>query len=153
MSITTKTGDEGMTSIGGPPLPKDDPRVECLGALDELDAFLADTAGSSEIIAAVREDLSSLIMPAVCGVRNVLRTGHLEDRIAELEKHGYSVRFGLAWERGAKLNIARTVCRRAERRAVTFGRLSGDYAVAAYLNRLSDLLFLLAAAKENTGTL
>jgi cob(I)alamin adenosyltransferase len=141
-----------MTSIGGAPLSKDDSRVECLGALDELDAFLADAAGSSEIIDAVRRELSAVIMPAVCGIRAVSGTGRLESWIAKLEERGSSVRFGLAWKRGAKLNLARTVCRRAERRAVTFGRLSGDYAVAVYLNRLSDLLFLLASAEENAAS-
>jgi cob(I)alamin adenosyltransferase len=170
VKITTKTGDGGYTGLSaGGRVPKDDPRVECLGAVDELDAFLtaALLAGPSpraaETVNAVRDELFSVILPAVAGIPSrPADIARLEVWIAELEAR---IRrdngFVRAWTRpaSAALNIARTICRRAERRAVTLGRsgtidknTDGGNAegntVMVYLNRLSDLLFLLAAGEE-----
>jgi cob(I)alamin adenosyltransferase len=133
MKVTTKTGDGGYTDLSsGVRVPKDDPRVACLGAVDELDAVLAGAllAGLSprgaETIAAVREELYSVILPAIAGLPSCpANVAYLESNIAELEAllHRDSG-FVRAWTRpaAAALNIARTICRRAEREAVPLGR-------------------------------
>jgi cob(I)alamin adenosyltransferase len=186
MKVTTKTGDGGYTGLpSGVRVPKNDPRVACLGAVDELDAVLAGAllAGPSprgaETITAVREELFSVILPAIADIPSrPADVACLERNIAELEallhRDGGFVR---AWTRqaSAALNIARTICRRAEREAVTLSR-PGDApvlsssagengggvegarspggetpengGVVVYLNRLSDLLFLLAVNEE-----
>jgi cob(I)alamin adenosyltransferase len=170
--VTTKTGDGGYTGLPlGLRVPKDDPRIECLGAVDELDAFLAGallaglSSRSAETISAVRNELSTVILPTVAGLPSRLADiTRLECNIAELEAQIHRDNgFVRAWTRPASavLNIARTICRRAEREAVTLSRsgadnaasgLSGDErpenGVTAYLNRLSDLLFLLAVNEE-----
>ena len=159
MSVTTKTGDSGTTGLpGGARVPKDDPRIECLGALDELDAFLAAAqyeAGKTappvsrvaQITGEVRTELVS-VMAAVTGTERAPCPARLESFIAELEAIGpLPPGFLRNWENptALHLNIARTVCRRAERRAVTLAGQTDTSAAAVYLNRLSDLLFLLAA--------
>lgn len=183
MKVTTKTGDGGYTGLpSGVRVPKNDPRIACLGAVDELDAVLAGAllAGPSprgaETITAVREELFSVILPAIAGIPpRPADVAYLERNIAELEAllHRDSG-FVRAWTRpaSAALNIARTICRRAEREAVTLIRRgaagawspggetpenSGDAPALSssagengcvYLNRLSDLLFLLAVNEE-----
>ncbi|MDR0403678.1 MAG: ATP:cob(I)alamin adenosyltransferase [Treponema sp.] len=167
MKITSKTGDGGYTGLpAGVRVSKDDPRIECLGAVDELDAFLAAAllAGISprcaETLAAVRDELFAVIMPAIAGIPSrPADTARLEERIAEIEARIHRDNgFVRAWTRPAPaaLNVARTICRRAEREAVTLSRSGtdggagrdGENGVTAYLNRLSDLLFLLALNEE-----
>jgi cob(I)alamin adenosyltransferase len=185
LKITTKTGDGGYTGLpSGIRVPKNDPRIECLGAVDELDAVLAGallagpSSRSAETISAVREELFSVILPAIAGLPSrPANIAYLENNIADLEtllhRSGGFVR---AWTRppSAALNIARTVCRRAEREAVALSRpgaaaapLSPAFAPKApdasdkgaddengcgvYLNRLSDLLFLLAVHEETAS--
>ncbi|MDR1902702.1 MAG: ATP:cob(I)alamin adenosyltransferase [Treponema sp.] len=180
MGISTKTGDRGETTLpGSSGVSKTDPRIEALGTADELDAFLADAllAGPSsetgKILAALREELSGVLMPAIARLPAVGETTRekehpgeapapditrLEGWIAELEGRRPPSGFIHAWktQAAAKLNIARTVCRRAERRiALVSGALSGPAdsgAVLAWFNRLSDLLFLLAAAELNKSS-
>jgi cob(I)alamin adenosyltransferase len=151
-----RPGDDGYTEIiGGSRLPKDHPILECLGAFDELNAFLGDAKAaltgkgdSAGIINAIQNDLIRL-MGIIAGTP-LPAEGIGEDRldgiIRKLEAEmppftSFSVPG--ANPVSAKLHIARTVCRRAERRLVTLG---GETAAAAcpYMNRLSDLLFLLA---------
>lgn len=157
MQIATKTGDDGCTDIiGGTRLPKDHPIVECLGTLDELNAFLGDAkamlgdTGTAGIIDGIQQDLFTL-MGVLAGMP-VPAEGLGEDRLntlifqmeAELPPCSLFAVPGVN-SVSAKLHIARTVCRRAERRLVSLG-LGGETraAVAPYINRLSDLLFLLA---------
>ncbi|MDR2663502.1 MAG: ATP:cob(I)alamin adenosyltransferase [Treponema sp.] len=201
MGISTGQGDGGFTGLPGTAaegsrpfrtggVRKDDPRVECLGALDELDAFLAlcenlatKTDGAfrpKEIIGAIRKELFDTVMPGVIALNagNVLpQTRRLEQWIAELEQkrpvRGFIRNWGRPGAGGAAayLNIARTVCRRAERRMASLALPPGPAADAerepaaekpecaadkpepaympllAWINRLSDLLFLLAAAE------
>jgi cob(I)alamin adenosyltransferase len=142
--------------------------------VDELDAFLAGAllAGPSsrgaETVGAVREELFAVLLPAIAGIPSrPPDIALLESRIAELEARIHRDNgFVRAWTRPVPvaLNIARTICRRAERDAVTLSRsgagnaapgLSGGERpaengcdVAVYLNRLSDLLFLLAVSEE-----
>jgi cob(I)alamin adenosyltransferase len=183
--ISTKQGDGGFTGLPGAAaaVRKDDPRIECLGALDELDAFLAlcenlaqkadGVSRIADIITCVRRELFDTAMPAVIALNaggELPRTGRLEQWIAELERE-YPVRgFIRDWGKAssacsgsaaAYLNIARTICRRAERRMVSFAVPPGtgpgtaderEHAaympLLAWINRLSDLLFLLAAAEQ-----
>jgi cob(I)alamin adenosyltransferase len=164
MSIATKTGDDGHTDIiGNKRLPKNHPVVECLGTLDELNAFLGDAKaalnGSSrtaEIITGIQKDLFTLMgilagMPVPDGG---MGTDRLDNMIAQLESElppFTSFAVPGANQASAKLHIARTVCRRVERRFVGL-KFAGETkpAIVPYINRLSDLLFLLAQ-KEAFG--
>jgi cob(I)alamin adenosyltransferase len=176
MGITTKTGDNGYTGIlDGRRLRKDHPILECLGTLDELNAFLGDAKAClnaaddavanaygvyiSGIITGIQKDLSS-IMGILAGMpvpEESLNEERLNSLIGELESElppFTSFAVPGANPASAKLHIARTVCRRAERRLTA---LNGETspasqaqsaeqtkAVMPYINRLSDLLFLLA---------
>jgi cob(I)alamin adenosyltransferase len=171
VSISTGAGDDGSTGLTGafPRLSKDHPLIECLGALDELNAFIGDarcTAAQERtgtILEAVQRDLS-VIAGALAGSGAALPgperldawTGELE---AELPYEGFVLPG--ANPPSAKLHIARTVCRRAERRLAALirpGAENGSADTAAspvpaaklipYMNRLSDLLFLLARLEE-----
>jgi cob(I)alamin adenosyltransferase len=145
-----------FTELGGGRVRKNDPRVEALGALDELDAFLADAQAASapdswsaEIIELVRKELSEKLMPLAAGISGESPAGdteRLEGWIAALEQNYLSAGFIHSWTKplALKLNIARTVCRRAERRII--GADMGE--LFAYINRLSYLLFLLAADQQ-----
>ena len=163
MSVTTKTGDDGYTDIiGRDRLPKDHPVLESLGTLDELNAFLGDAKAAlgdnsytAEIINGIQKDLL-LLMGILAGMR-VPEEGIGEDRlnglIGELESTlppFTSFVVPGANPVSAKLHIARTVCRRAERRMVGGGLGKKTRSlVVPYINRLSDLLFLLAQKEEN----
>jgi len=157
MSIASKTGDDGYTDIlGGKRLRKDHPLVECLGALDELNAFLGDAKAAlgtdiRDIITGIQKDLFSIMGALAGGGAAGVSVPSLNTLIAELEAAlppltSFSVPG--ANPASAKLHIARAVCRRAERRLVSLE--SDAVAVVPYINRLSDLLFLLAqkAASE-----
>jgi cob(I)alamin adenosyltransferase len=173
MSITTKTGDDGYTDIiDGKRLPKDHPVLECLGTVDELNAFLGEakaalTAGNAagcretqnepstaEIITEIQKGLFSL-MGVIAGMP-VPGKGIGEDRlntlIEKLESElppfaGFAVPG--ANPVSAKLHTARTVCRRVERRLVSLNRIEEtEPVVVQYINRLSDLLFLMAQKEQ-----
>ncbi|MDR2211132.1 MAG: ATP:cob(I)alamin adenosyltransferase [Spirochaetaceae bacterium] len=181
MSITTKKGDNGFTGLPGVEgrVRKDDLRIECLGLLDELGAFLADTGvvlsankknpSPVEIIDAVQRELSGVLgafggaaapeekPKAAKGSRqketadSPPTTAQCEKWIAALEQERPLLGFIRRWENpGAiKLNITRTICRRAERCMAGLSIADPGYLpLLAWLNRLSDLLFLLAAAEE-----
>ena len=169
MSIVTKTGDDGFTDvIGKKRLPKDHPVVECLGVIDELDAFLGEAKAvpadnpTAEIIGEIQKDLIKL-MGVIAGMP-VPDNGIGEDRlnalIEKLESEQQMAESPLiagfavpgANPVSAKLHIARTVCRRVERRLVGLCRVEKtEIAVVQYINRLSDLLFLLAQREGSRG--
>jgi cob(I)alamin adenosyltransferase len=161
MKIYTRTGDDGTTGLfGGQRVRKCDPRLECYGTVDELNAAigLADVV-SPEIVKdklrAIQNELfvigAHLATPET-GKTDSLPT--LDDSvIARLEMQIDSAEMDLqplrqfilpgGSEAGARLHLARTICRRAERLLVDF---SLDRPVPAmlltYLNRLSDWLFV-----------
>jgi len=161
MGITAKTGDDGYTDIlDGKRLRKDHPIIECLGTLDELNAFLGDaktaldaaTHGASGvyisgIITGIQKDLSS-IMGVIAGTpvpEGGIDEARLNNLIQEMESAlppFSSFVVPGANPASAKLHIARAVCRRAERRLTALNM--ENEAAARYINRLSDLLFLLA---------
>jgi cob(I)alamin adenosyltransferase len=164
MKIYTKTGDAGETSLfGGLRVRKCDPRVAAYGDVDELNAQLGLARVSStdaEIDAALvqlQRDLfalgaqladpsgkiSSRVSKAALNDADVVR---LEDLIDTLEAGLPPLRqFILAGgsECGAALHVARAVCRRAERGMVSL-EPAVDPVLLKYINRLSDLLFVLA---------
>ena len=167
MKIYTKTGDEGLTGLfGGGRVSKDDPRVEAYGDVDELNAVLGVVRAVEmmpridEVLVPVQRDLFSigalLATPDLEKMRQHLAKAQIdEDRIAELEGRidecdreleplrAFIVPGGTP--KAAALHVARTVCRRAERRVILLQREHEiPQIVVVYLNRLSDLLFTLA---------
>lgn len=167
MRIYTKTGDEGETGLfGGGRVGKDDPRVEAYGAVDELNAVLGMARAVElmprvdEVLVPVQRDLFAigalLATPDRTKMAEQLAKARIDDsRIAELER---AIDAGEAeleplrsfilpggTPKAAALHVARTVCRRAERRVVTLRRdVELPLLAVIYLNRLSDLLFVLA---------
>jgi cob(I)alamin adenosyltransferase len=169
MSIATKTGDKGQTSlIGGARVSKSDLRVETYGSIDELGAHMGfarsicDDAEVAEIIKAIQKELflvSSVIAtmpggrrepPEVTAEMIDALTTHVE-RIEKME--GIIGDWTLAGEHraAAALDIARTVCRRAERSLVRLTESDQRpqlHNAVTYVNRLSDLLWLLGRLLE-----
>jgi cob(I)alamin adenosyltransferase len=167
MRIYTKTGDAGETGLfDGTRVSKADARVEAYGAVDELNAWLGFVraqgidAEVDGLLARIQVDLFSLgaaladpghkiaarVEKARIGADDVSR---LEVAIDTLEAGLQPLRrFILAGgaPAGALLHLARTVCRRAERRVVGLGPAAVDPLVLTYMNRLSDLLFVMARA-------
>jgi cob(I)alamin adenosyltransferase len=167
VKIYTKTGDSGETSLFDQTrVPKSDPRVDAYGEVDELNACLglARAAGVDEdvnaVLADVQRDLfalgARLADPSSKIAPRVAKAGIDEGHVARLEQAIDRLdaelpplqRFILPGgsRGGAALHLARTVCRRAERRAVALGAAAAEPIAIVYLNRLSDLLFVLARA-------
>jgi cob(I)alamin adenosyltransferase len=157
--IYTRTGDEGETSLGDlSRVPKTHPRVVAYGAVDELNSQLGVALAGGlpeamrDVLERVQNELFDLgadvSVPGSEGLR--VTAGQVEaleadcDRFnAELPPLKSFVLPGGA-EAAARLHVARTVCRRAELEALRAEDLSR--LVPVYLNRLSDLLFILARA-------
>ncbi len=167
MKIYTRTGDRGDTGLfGGGRVDKDHPRVEAYGDVDELNAILGTARATEpmpridEIVVRAQRDLFSigalLATPDRAKMAEHLDKARIDDaRIAELEhaideceKELDPLRSFIlpgGTPKAAALHVARTVCRRAERRVVTLRRDTDvPELVVRYLNRLSDLLFMLA---------
>jgi cob(I)alamin adenosyltransferase len=167
MKIYTRTGDAGDTALfGGGRVPKDHARVAAYGEVDELNsvvgwAMTELAAGATlERLARVQHDLftlgAALATPPARAGRKRPETPPLPSaRIAEMEAWMDEMdaelppleRFVLpgGTRSAAALHVARTVCRRAERAVVTLAAADAVEAdVIAYLNRLSDLLFVCA---------
>ena len=164
--IYTRAGDAGETSLGdGTRVPKNDARIEAYGTVDELNAVLG-LALAGEVEPELRATLervqnelfdlgADLSVPVGEGRRERLRIERVQvealealcDRAnRELEPLRSFVLPG-GTETAARLHLARTVCRRAERLVVALDAERGVNPEArAYLNRLSDLLVILARA-------
>jgi cob(I)alamin adenosyltransferase len=172
VKIYTRTGDAGETGLfDGTRVPKSDPRVEAYGDVDELNAWLGLVrAGQlpddlAEVILRIQNDLfalgARLADPAHRIAGRVEKAAVTEADIRRLEEwiDRYEEelpplrRFILAGglPSGAALHVARTVCRRAERRIVSLGADAVEPEVVAYVNRLSDLLFVLARVANHRG--
>ena len=169
--VYTRTGDKGRTKlVGGEERLKDSPRIEAYGTVDELGsvlgvvrAFLDDLkadAGQAldEVLGGVQDDLfnvgTDLATPAAARWEGMHRVGDVEvqrledtiDRFNEALDPLKEFVLPGGGKVGALLHQARTVCRRAERRVIPVLDEQPDLADGAmrYLNRLSDLLFVLA---------
>ena len=171
LKIYTKTGDRGETGLfGGQRVPKDHARVEAYGDVDELNSVLGivisklDAEGQApiaEALRAVQSDLftvganlatpaaedggrESSFIPTLPAGRVEELEGWIDAAEGELEPLKSFVLPGGTGS-AAYLHLARTVCRRAERRVVALARQAQVGAEwITYLNRLSDLLFTLA---------
>ncbi|GHV31385.1 ATP:cob(I)alamin adenosyltransferase [Spirochaetia bacterium] len=161
MSISTGHGDEGSTEIfSGTSVPKDHPQIEFIGVLDELNSFLGDAKAAAlrestkTVIDSVQRDLFRV--PVLLDAPDAKDDGGIDPErltalIRELEERHPMRGFIIpgANPASAKLDIARTVCRRAERRLHTLHRQEpAPPRLLRYINRLSDLLFMLARAEE-----
>jgi cob(I)alamin adenosyltransferase len=165
--IYTRTGDDGQTGLfGGGRVGKDHARVEAYGDVDELNAFIGSARSVEmmpridEILAPVQRDLFAigalLATPHPDKHKEQLEKARISDqRIAQLEQaiddgeeeleplKAFILPGGTA--KASALHVARTVCRRAERAIIRLQHTDDvPRVVIVYLNRLSDLLFVLA---------
>jgi cob(I)alamin adenosyltransferase len=162
MSISTKTGDQGETGlIGGQRVSKGDLRIEAYGAIDELGSvlgFARSICGSEKIREATKTIQKELftLSGALTGGASGLTPEMIEALTRQVEtiesQEGILGDWALPGENtaAAAYDVARTVCRRAERVIV---RLSSegekvDPLTLAYVNRLSDLLWLFSRSLE-----
>ena len=169
----TRTGDDGTTTLMyGRRVPKNHPRVEACGAVDELNAALglARAAANENFIGenllAIQKDLVGLMGELVVLPEDLPRyvkdgypvvtpqmTAKLDALVREIEGRNISFKGWAmpgATMNSAALDVARTVCRRAERRVCGLRETGGlqNAEVIVYLNRLSDLLWLMARWTE-----
>jgi cob(I)alamin adenosyltransferase len=171
--IYTKSGDQGDTALGdGSRVAKDNPRVAAYGSVDELNAVLG-------LLLAHHPDLPEATL--VRGIQNDLFDVGADLCVPQPDGEAAGARLRVKAEQGARLeaaidrlneklkpltsfvlpgglpaaawcHIARTVCRRAERDVVTLAQAEKiNPQVVIYLNRLSDLLFVLARALNGEG--
>jgi len=163
--ITTRTGDSGETGLGdGSRIGKNSPRVAALGDVDELNSAIGVLLGETipatmrEVLEGVQHDLFDLGGDLSIPGRATVSEGQVRRLEASLEEFNASLpplkEFILpGGTRAAGLaHLARTVCRRAERSLVA---LASSEKVAdearAYLNRLSDLLFVFGRSLNREG--
>jgi cob(I)alamin adenosyltransferase len=157
MKIYTRTGDDGSTgTFSGERLSKNHPRIEATGAVDELNSHLGVALSShpaapvADALRRVQTDLFALgvDLTSCSSTFNESGADWLEQDIdrmtAALEPLRNFILPGGS-PAAAHIHVARTVCRRAERRIITLGEQEAvSPAVKIYLNRLSDYLFTLA---------
>ena len=158
MKIYTRTGDKGETSLfGGARVPKNDPRIEAYGTIDELNSHLGLCRSAwpeSPIDDRIQSDLfdigAFLAAPNQSRFHSVgaSRIDDLERAIDAMENELQPLKTFIVpggSEAASRLHVARTVCRRAERRVLSLGESSEEMQTTiAYLNRLSDFLFVAA---------
>jgi cob(I)alamin adenosyltransferase len=174
MKIYTKTGDKGDTGLfGGGRVSKTHPRVEAYGDVDELNATIGMARAIElmprvdEVLVPIQRDLFALgallATPDREKMKKQLEKARIDEgRIKELETaiddgdeeleplKAFIVPGGTP--KAAALHVARTVCRRAERRVIALETEEIPPIVVVYLNRLSDLLFTLArVANKRAG--
>jgi len=159
MSIITKTGDNGETSLfSGERVSKDDIRIEVNGCLDELDCFLGDAKVAIEsdeikgVIIAIQSDLKLIMLEIACldnthaavGKKNIDLLEALCDHYEKMVEIEGLVILGNSVA-GSKLDICRVMARRVERRLIGLTKVATvSENILIYINRLSDLLFILA---------
>ncbi len=169
--VYTRSGDKGTTAlVGGARVPKDSRRVECYGAIDELNSVLGlvRAFNREEPASPARERLEAILKrlqnelfdlggqlatPAQAEYEGMFRVGEgdvraLEQLVDECQKDLQPLRSFVLPGGGqvsGLLHLARTVCRRAEREILRLSREEeiGDF-VLPYINRLGDLLFALS---------
>jgi cob(I)alamin adenosyltransferase len=180
MKIYTRTGDQGQTGLfGGARVSKADPRVAAYGDIDELNACLGIVTAQgelaediTELLTQIQKDLFAIGARLADPTEKIARRRTMDDGrstktavtdadVARLE--GWIDRFEAELpplrrfilpggsRSGALLHFSRTVCRRAERAIVSLGVEHVDEHLVIYVNRLSDLLFVLARAVNHRG--
>lgn len=176
MKIYTKTGDGGDTGlIDGSRVQKDDPRVSAYGDIDELQAMLGVIKSGlpmgsplGTLLMTIQKDLFSLSArladpkDKIAKRKQKVVTGdarvealerEIDHREAELPPLKAFILAG-GGPTGAQLHLARTICRRAERAVVGLAReVPIDPVIGTYLNRLSDLLFVMARHENHKAEL
>ncbi len=173
MSIVTKGGDSGMTSLMyGRRVSKCDPRVEAYGTVDELSSALGvarAACGDGELqgrLESIQRDLVRLMGELATAPEDLARytkegfglfeesyTKRLEEMVEEMERGGLHLEgWALPGKNAgsAALDMARAICRRAERAVCALQGSGGGQNPnqVIYLNRLSDLLWLMARKVE-----
>ncbi len=174
MKIYTKTGDDGDTGLfGGGRVPKDNERVDTYGDVDELNACIGMARAVQpmpridEILVPIQRDLfglgALLATPNLEKMKEQLQKARIDDeRVVQLEHaiddaekdleplRAFVIPGGTS--KAAALHLARTVCRRAERKVVALRRNTDvPQIIVIYLNRLADLLFVLARLANKLG--
>lgn len=171
--IYTKSGDQGDTGLGdGSRVPKDHPRVAAYGSVDELNAALGLLLAQNpdfpegELLRGIQNDLfdvgADLCVPSTADESAHPRLRVQPEQALRLEAAIDRLNEGLTplnsfvlpggQPAAAWCHLARTVCRRAERDVVTLARSeSVNPQIIIYLNRLSDLLFVLARVCNDNG--
>lgn len=172
MKIYTRTGDGGDTGLfDGTRVSKADERVATYGDVDELNAWLgfARAAGVDDELRAMVERIQRDLF--ALGARLADPRGRIADRVTKAALTGEDVTRLEGWidqletdlpplrrfilpggaPAGAALHVARTVCRRAERAMVALGPDAFEPELLVYVNRLSDLLFVMARAANARG--
>lgn len=169
MSIATRTGDNGTTALMyGRRVPKNHVRVEAYGSVDELNAALGlarATAGHDFVganLLAIQKDLVTLMGELAVAPEDLERyvkggfslvtpelTAKLDALVKAIEAQNVSFKGWAtpgATTHSAALDVARTTCRRAERRVCDLAEAGGlqNAEIVIFLNRLSDLLWLFA---------
>ncbi len=172
-TIYTKTGDQGETGLGnGSRVPKDHIRVEAYGSVDELNAvlgvLLASAIGleSNGFLLGIQNDLfdvgADLCVPEDPNLSQKTRLRVSKEQVTKLESEIDRLNQRLAPLNSFVLpggspiaawcHVARTVCRRAERLVVSLARQEIiNEQILIYLNRLSDLLFVMARIHNDEG--
>ncbi len=173
MKIYTKTGDKGKTSLfGGQRVDKDDLRVDCYGTVDELNSILGLTIIEvtdrevSELIQNIQNDLFALGGELATPIEkkttrnsssdiNANQINFLEEKIDHFEEKLQPLKQFIlpgGSKSAALLHIARSVSRRSERLAVKLSKRDViNENIIIYLNRLSDLLFVLARFENDVN--
>lgn len=167
MKIYTKTGDDGTTGLLGPGrVPKNSPRIEAYGAVDELNAALGlvRAVGPGPTFDAMLASAQDDLFAAGAALADPNPQGRFfnaldASRAVRLERQIDSMEGSLApltqfilpggHPAAAHTHLARGICRRAERLTVALAQTEGeriDGGIIVYLNRLSDFLFVLARA-------
>lgn len=164
MAIYTRTGDAGMTSLfGGKRVLKCEELVDVYGSIDELNSWIGrisselDATDVQQFLASIQSDLFS-IGSHLAGYKASLtdipkRVKEMEARIDILEKSLPELKNFIlpgGTPLSSDIHLARAVCRRVERQAVALGQKQDvDSKILIYLNRLSDLFFMLARFVNN----
>ena len=157
-AIVTRTGDEGSTGLAdGSRRAKDDIRVHCLGEVDELNALIGLTLSAIEddqimqVLTLVQHDLFDIGAELCQPGKSLILANHVDAIESAVEKFNEALpplkEFILPGGGHAAVaaHVARSVCRRAERRMISLSHSEAinDHS-RRYLNRLSDLLFVVA---------
>jgi cob(I)alamin adenosyltransferase len=168
----TRTGDDGTSGLlGDERVPKDHPRLEAVGTLDEANAALGLVRATcsrqltAQIILTIQQDLYHIMAEVAATPRNAGRFRLVdESRVAwlegQIEAIGSQVHMPKDFilpgdtKTGASLAMARTIIRRAERRVcrLVFDSELENPALLAYLNRLSSLCFILELWENTTSS-